>query len=91
MVQRMINSSPVAARINAPGKLPAPPKRADVTALCDRCQLRIERTTREEIVALGWVHKHPDDPASLYGWRCPSCIGQPLMVQTKAKRRGWHG
>ena len=52
---------------------------------CDRCFAHVTVNTREEGAARGWHPKHSDTPASGYGWVCPECIGQPLILP-RAKR-----
>jgi hypothetical protein len=52
---------------------------------CDRCFAHVTVNTREEGAARGWQPRYPDTPASGYGWLCPECVGQPLILP-RAKR-----
>lgn len=54
---------------------------------CDRCMRNFEAESREELVAKGFLPKHPDT-ASGWGWTCPECLGAPVLVRSRGKRSG---
>jgi hypothetical protein len=55
-------------------------------ATCDRCFKCLECATRDAAIAAGWIPKHADTGAG-YGWVCPPCVGQPIIVRRRGRSK----